>query len=93
MSDLDNETNSNYFLFCGCGSQVLERISIKNISYYDCFSGNNGDIRTRSNAIPQNALIKFLRNAPPSLRWCRSNLTPENIAMLRLERPGLKLVN
>ena len=43
--------------------------------------------------MPRNALIKFVRNAPPSLCWFRSDLTPENMNMLRLERPDIELLN
>ena len=41
--------------------------------------------------VPQNALIKFVRNAPPSLRWFRSYLTIEIMNMLRLERLEIEL--
>ena len=43
--------------------------------------------------ITQKMLIKFIRKAPTSLRWFRSDLTPANMAMLRLERPGIELLN
>ena len=43
--------------------------------------------------IPQNALIKFVRNAPSSLRWFRSDLSQENIAMLKKERLGIAFLN
>ena len=82
MSDLTRYPS--IFLFCDDGfGQVVERISIRNASWVDdeCYGSPP---RT---CIPQNALIKFIRNAPPSLRWFRSDLTPENIDMLRLERP------
>ena len=73
-------------LFHKCGSKVLERISIKNARYYRY---------THSGRVPvaQNALIKFIRHAPPSLRWFRSDLTQENIGMLRSERPNIEFVN
>ena len=41
----------------------------------------------------QNALIKFVRNAPSTLRWFRSDLTPDNMTTLRLEQPGIELLN
>ena len=41
----------------------------------------------------QNMLIKFVRNAPPSLKWFRSDLTQGNIDMLQSERPGIELVS
>ena len=43
--------------------------------------------------ITQKMLIKFIREAPTSLRWFRSDLTPENMTMLRLERPEIVLLN
>jgi hypothetical protein len=36
-------------------------------------------------------LIRFVRNAP-NLRWFRSDLTPENVAMLKAERPDVTFV-
>ena len=85
LSDLAN--SSDRFLFHACGSTVLERVSIRNTKWYD-FDDTEDPI-----IIPQNALIKFVRNAPKSLRWFRSNLTTENISMLRSERPEIELVN
>ena len=81
MSDLTY--SPSIFLFCRSFGQVVERISIRNASWVDdeCYGS------PPPTSIPQNALIKFIRNAPPSLRWFRSDLTPENIDMLRLERP------
>jgi hypothetical protein len=36
----------------------------------------------------QEMLMDFVRSAP-SLQWFRSDLTPENVAMLQRERPGV----
>ena len=84
MDELSNLTHSpSTFLFYRGVGQVVERFSIRNASWVD--DGYGG--RPPRTCIPQNALIKFIRNAPPSLRWFRSDLTPENIDMLRLERP------
>lgn len=41
----------------------------------------------------QNLLIEFVRDAPSTLRSFRSDLTAENIAMLRLERPEIDFLN
>lgn len=81
QSSLESHIYPRIFLFHQCGSSKLERISIRNATY--------------GNAVyfPQEALIKFVRKAPPSLRWFRSNLTAENITMLRLERPAIECVN
>jgi hypothetical protein len=40
----------------------------------------------------QEVLIRFVRNAP-NLRWFRSDLTPENVAMLKAERPDVTFVS
>ncbi|MGK3762516.1 MAG: hypothetical protein ACI8RD_014834 [Bacillariaceae sp.] len=62
-------------------SKALERVSIRNAKWQ-----KDGD---NTNTVPQNALIKLVRNAP-SLRWFRSDLTQDNIDMLRLERPEIE---
>lgn len=69
-------------MFCNWESNVLERLSIKNVRLgYDGYM------------LPQNAVIKFVRNAPTSLRWFRSDLSHENMKMVRSERPEIELVN
>jgi len=78
LSDLNRFPH--IFLFHKC-CNVLERASIRNVKYY------------RGRSIPQNALIKFVRNAPTSMRWFRSNLTKENMLTLRKERPEIQLLN
>ena len=88
MSDLENalsssDDNSTIFLFHKCDSTVLERISIKNAMW--CRLYNN---KPHSTVIPQNALIKFIRNAPLSLRYFGSDLSQANIEMLRSEEGG-----
>ena len=86
LLDLENDEYSNIFLFHKCSSKLLERVSIRNAKWVCCASDD-------LTAIPQNALIKFIRNAPTSLRWFRSDLTEDNMNMLRSERPGIELVN
>ena len=81
-----NDEHSHIFLFYKCGSKVLERISIQNARYYEFLC-------SEIVPFPQNALIKFIRHAPPSLRWFRSDLTQENIGMLRSERPNIEFVH
>ena len=75
---LDLDNHRNKFLFYHC-STALERVSIRNANWEDI-------------GIQQNALIKFVRNVP-TLRWFRSNLTEENMNMLRLERPDIEFLN
>ena len=86
LLDLENDEYSNIFLFHKCSSKLLERVSIRNAKWYTC--GIRGET-----VIPQNALIKFVRNAPTSLRWFRSDLTKDNMTILRSERPDIELVN
>jgi len=84
FSDLDQVRSRNY-LFRWCRKN-LEHVSIRNARIRDRGPGE------KSLPFSQNALIKFVRNAP-SLRWFRSNLSPENMNMLRAERPEITLLN
>lgn len=87
LSALETNQYCDHFLFYKCSSKVLRKVSIKN-AMYDC---NEGDLRRPQVLVPlpQKALIKFVRNGPASLRYFRSDLTPENVKMLRLERPEI----
>jgi hypothetical protein len=87
MSDLENHRDT--FIF-HCCSTALERVSIRNAKWV---TKNHYHRRNDRIVVPQNALIKFVRNAPASLRWFRSDLTIENMNMLRLERPTIELLN
>ena len=60
----------------------LERFSIRNTTLYP-----------DNTAIPQDALIKFVRYAPPKLKWFRSDRLNRNMIMLQLERPEIILLN
>jgi hypothetical protein len=86
MSTLGNHRDT--FIFHRC-SNALESVSIQNAK---CFNTNFNYRNYNLCLIPQNALIKFVRSVP-SLRWFRSDLTQENMDMLRLERPGIELLN
>ena len=86
LSDMENTAHAGIFLFHQC-SNKLERVSIRNATYV---------LQTRPKRtlpIPQQSLIKFIRNAPSTLQSFRSNLTPENMTMLRSERPEIELLN
>ena len=89
MSDLDttNEEvgSKNVFLFHKCSSTVLERVSMRNAMYF--VPDNEPTI------MPQKALMKFISNAPATLRWFRSTLTKDNIEILRHERPKIEFVS
>ena len=83
----NNDAHSNNFLFYQCRTK-LERVSIQNAKWF--YENRICDVTT---VIPQNALIKFVRKAPASLLWFRSDLTKENRMMLRSEQSGIELVN
>jgi hypothetical protein len=58
--------------------ETLERVSLKNVR---CEGSSTAFV-----PIPQPWLIRFVREVP-NLRWFRSDLTPENVALLKRERP------
>jgi hypothetical protein len=107
-SDLPHHKSKFIFFECSSTeSSQLERLSIRN-AYYCCNGDGDGDeLKDRQRhryyphhqqyrqleKLPQNALIKFVRNAPPSLRWFRSDLSLENMVMLRNVRPEIELLN
>ena len=90
ISDLNN--HHEIFMFHEC-CKALERVSIRNMKFKDFLSDDEDDDDDDDEDFTQNALIKFVRNAPPTLHWFRSDLTPDNITMLRMERPGIELLN
>jgi len=92
----ERNNNNKPFLFHLC-CKNLERVSIRNAKYAvpqdeegeeGCYD-NNATIKR----VTQKALIKFVRNAPPSLLWFRSDLSPNNIQMLQTERPTIEFLN
>jgi hypothetical protein len=80
------------FMFHYC-CKALERVSVRNMKFKDLSSDDEDDDGDPGEDFTQNSLIKFVRNAPPSLHWFRSDLTPDNITMLRMERPGIEFLN
>jgi hypothetical protein len=58
---------------------TLVRVSIKDARWLD---------PVLSVPIPQEHLVEFFKKAP-NLEWFRSDLTPENVTVLREERPGV----
>jgi hypothetical protein len=89
ISDLNDPEINHIILFYYCFQhKALERISIKNSkiciveNLYDEEEAYIAQVET----IPQNALIKLVRNAPSTLKWFRSDLTQANINMLQEER-------
>jgi hypothetical protein len=73
----------DYCIFYHC-NEKLERVSLKNAK---CREPRVFSSPGPTQIFPQiGGLIKFVRNTP-SLRWFRSDLSPENVAILRGERP------
>jgi len=92
MSTIDAYPDA--FLFHKC-CKVIERVSLRNskcIIHEDSDDDYSyvGDCEVK---IPQNLLIKFIRNSPPTLKYFRSNLNFANLEMLRLERPEIEFSN
>ena len=74
FSDLEDTEHSDIFLFHRCRKSLVH-VSIRNAKHCKTYSNTPC-------ALPQNALIKFIRNALPSLKSFRSDLTQQNIDML-----------
>ena len=77
-------------------NNVLERVSIKNAVFvkWEEYMHTGSLVPSRfAMKNYQNMLIKFVRKAPSSLQWFRSDLTQGNIDMLQSERPGIELVS
>jgi hypothetical protein len=72
-------TPTSRCIFWLCNAK-LEKVSLKNSKSY--IFGNPPQ------AIPQLALLKFVR-CTRTLRWFRSDLTPENVSVLKAERPDV----
>ena len=101
MSDLDN--HQEIFIFYHC-CKALERVSILNMElerhFFDIEDEDDDDDHNvydededhDESTFIQNILIKFVRSVP-SLRWFRSDLTSENMTMLRMERTEIELLN
>jgi len=70
-----------FFPLCLC-SDILERISLVDAKYYNFDEGRVGVPFT------QTGLIKLVRGAP-KLRWLRSDLSPDNVDMLKAEFPHI----
>jgi len=81
FADLNN--HQEVFIFHGC-SKSLERVSMRNMKFP---RSTFNDVHYRK-TFKQNALIKFVRNAP-SLHWFQSDLSADNIDMLQEERSQL----
>jgi hypothetical protein len=68
----------------------LERVTLKNATYLERYGRRSGNSYWKK--LPQEALIKFVRHTP-KLRWFCSDLTQDNIAILKEERPEVEFCN
>jgi hypothetical protein len=66
----------------------LERVTLKHATYLNRDFG----VPDYWKQLPQEALIKFVRHTP-KLRWFCSDLTQENIAILKEEHPEVEFCN
>ena len=82
---LISEEPTRRYMFERCPS--IERLSIK-----DCAIDEYDFEEPESELPPQEDLVKMVRNHP-SLRWLRSDLSAENVAMLQQERPEINFVS
>lgn len=69
----------------------LIRVSMRN-ALFKIEHGNDPDRTSTFSPVTQQTLIHFVRNKP-TLRWFRSDLSSENIAMLKKERPEVTFVS
>jgi len=86
----DMEESPNIFLFhkLVCNTTQLQRLSIRNVA-----ASVQLDQEFVTIYRPQKILMKFVRNAPSTLVWFRSDLSAANIKMLQLEKPNIEFVN
>jgi hypothetical protein len=68
----------------------LERVTLKHADYRERYNRNPSNRFWK--ALPHEALIKFVRHTS-KLRWFCSDLTQENIVILREERPEVEFRN
>lgn len=76
--------HSDSYMFCRCPD--LQRLSIKDCVL--CIRQTNKSYAPLYQAL----LIKMVRYHP-SIRWLRSDLTDESVAMLKRERPDITFVS
>lgn len=86
VQSMFDEDMSNHISYLFNGLPRLERISMMNATW-----SVDEDSKYRR-PISQEMLIKLVRHHP-TLRWLRSDLTDEKIAMLKAERPEVTCVN
>jgi hypothetical protein len=83
---LDRKRTKEPCPFLGLCPAKLERVSIKGVTVED------PDIGSERLPLSQEVIIQFVRNEA-SLRWLCSDLTEENVTMLKQERPEITFVS
>lgn len=73
---------NDYILSC---CRQLEHLSLKNVTW-------GASLGSEKHPLPQEMIMKMVRRLG-ILRWIRSNLTEENVAILQQERPDVTLVS
>lgn len=76
------EQQEDMVLLCECNAG-LTRLDVKGVKY---------SVLGRCLPLPQHTLLKLVR-CSPSLKWFRSDLSTENIAILQKERPNMTFVS
>jgi hypothetical protein len=88
-NEVKNPVHENFrYMLHWC--ERLERLSIKNA--YWAYLTENPQAPQEQQPVTQDMLIKMVRNLP-KLRWLKSDLSAENVAMLKLERPEITFVS
>ena len=88
-STTNHRRKDDFLLYKACTRTVLEQVSLRQATVYnDAEADEDG---STAGPIRQSILMKFVRRAPSTLLW--SDLSFENMQRLRLERPGIDLVN
>ena len=85
MANLHPQKYPTMYLFSKLCNKPLERVSIKNARYYEHDTDEQYPLDT-------SMLIKFIRHAPSTLTWFRSDLPPAVIRVLQSEKPHIEFV-
>jgi hypothetical protein len=79
----NGDMSLHMLMYCNC----LERLDIKSATWGTFLPEESHGPQP----ISQGAIIKLVRHMP-TLRWLRSDLTAENVALLQQERPDVTFV-
>ena len=90
MREVYGSESEPFYLWMRC--PTVECISMKGMTMRTRITLSVGIRVGEPKPVAQEAIIKFVRRHRP-LRWLRSDLTAENVAMLQLERPEVTFVS